>query len=46
VCRLAAEYAEVVNALRTILSARLQPQEIDQVFGGNALRFYNLDLSE
>src|SRR5580698_10711408 len=45
VCRLAAEYGEVVNALRTILSARLQPQEIDRVFGGNAVRFYGLERS-
>jgi L-fuconolactonase len=46
VCRLAAEYGEVVNALRTILSARLQPQEIEQVFGGNAQRFYGLEHSQ
>jgi L-fuconolactonase len=42
VCRLAAEYGEVVNALRTILGARLGPQEIDKVFRGNAERFYRL----
>ena len=42
VCRLAAEYGEVVNALRTILSARLGPQEIEKVFRGNAERFYGL----
>lgn len=43
VCRLAAEYGEVVNALRTILGARLGPQELDQVFRGNAERFYGLE---
>jgi L-fuconolactonase len=42
VCRLAAEYGEVVNALRTILGARLGPQEIDKIFRGNAERFYGL----
>jgi L-fuconolactonase len=42
VCRLAAEYGEVVNALRTILGARLGPQEIDRVFRSNAERFYGL----
>lgn len=43
VCRPAAEYGEVVNALRTILGARLGPQELDQVFRGNAERFYGLE---
>jgi L-fuconolactonase len=42
VCRLAAEYGEVVNALRTILGTRLKPQEIEKVFGGNAVRFFRL----
>ncbi len=42
VCRLAAEYGEVVNALRTVLSARLGPQELTKVFGGNAEQFYGL----
>jgi L-fuconolactonase len=45
VCRLAAEYGEVVNALRTILGARLGPQEIEKVFRGNAERFYGLQES-
>lgn len=44
VCRLAAEYGEVVNALRTILSARLGPQELAKVFGRNAERFYGLEM--
>lgn len=42
VCRLAAEYGEVVNALRTILSTRLGPQEIEKIFRRNAERFYGL----
>jgi L-fucono-1,5-lactonase len=42
VCRLAAEYGEVVNALRTILGVRLGPQETEKVFRGNAERFYGL----
>jgi L-fuconolactonase len=44
VCRLAAEYGEVVNALRTVLSARLGPQELRKVFGGNAEQFYGLKM--
>jgi L-fuconolactonase len=43
VCRLAAEYGEVVNALRTILGARLGPQELELVFRINAERFYGLE---
>lgn len=43
VCRLAAEYGEVVNALRTVLSASLGPQEITKVFRSNAERFYGLE---
>jgi L-fuconolactonase len=43
VCRLAAEYSEVVNALRTVLGERLGPQELEKVFGGNAERFYALE---
>lgn len=42
VCRLAAEYGEVVNALRTVLSARLGPHELEKVFRCNAERFYGL----
>jgi L-fuconolactonase len=40
VCRLAAEYGEVVNALRTILSVRLGPHNLEKIFYANALRFY------
>lgn len=42
VCRLAAEYGEVVNALRTILGVRLQPRELELIFRTNAERFYGL----
>lgn len=42
VCRLAAEYGEVVNALRTVLGARLGPPDLAKVFGSNAERFYGL----
>jgi L-fuconolactonase len=45
VCRLAAEYGEVVNALRTILNARLGPYEIESIFRCNAERFYALEES-
>lgn len=40
VCRLAAEYGEVVNALRTVLGRWLGPSEIEAIFYGNAARFY------
>lgn len=43
VCRLAAEYAEVVNALRTLLAARLGPADLEKIFRGNAERFYRLE---
>lgn len=43
VCRLAAEYAEVVNALRTLLGARLGPVDLEKIFRGNAERFYRLE---
>jgi L-fuconolactonase len=43
VCRQAAEYGEVVNALRTILDARLGPRELEKVFRENAERFYGLE---
>jgi L-fuconolactonase len=46
VCRLAAEYGEVVNALRTVLSTRLGPRELDKVFGRNAQRFYGLETGQ
>jgi L-fuconolactonase len=40
VCRLAAEYAEVLNALRTVLSARVSVADLWKIFGSNAVRFY------
>jgi hypothetical protein len=39
----AAEYGEVVNALRTVLSARLGPRELEKVFRRNAEQFYGLE---
>jgi len=40
VCKLAGEYGEVVNALRTILNQRLGPRDIAKIFCANAERFY------
>lgn len=42
VCTLAGSYAEVVNAARTLLSARYAPAEMVAVFAGNAQRLYRL----
>jgi L-fuconolactonase len=42
VCRLAGEYAEVLNALRTVLGTRLGPPELAKIFHSNAARFYGL----
>jgi L-fuconolactonase len=42
VCRLAAEYGEVINALRTILSVRLGPRDLEKIFYANAVRFYGV----
>jgi L-fuconolactonase len=42
VCLLAASYAEVVNALRTILGPRLNPDGAAKLFGRNAAAFYKL----
>ena len=42
VCRLAGEYAEVINAARTVLAGRLTADGEAKVFGRNALRFYGL----
>jgi L-fuconolactonase len=42
VCRLAAEYGEVINALRTILTPPLVAGDLDKVFGKNGERFYRL----
>jgi L-fuconolactonase len=43
VCLLAAEYGEVLNALRTIIDARLDATGIAKIYGSNALDFYRLD---
>jgi L-fuconolactonase len=42
VCLLAASYAEVVNALRTILGPSLNADGLDKLFGRNAAAFYKL----
>lgn len=42
VCRCAGEYAEVLNAARMHLDARLSPQQAAAVYGGNAARFYGI----
>lgn len=42
VCRLAAEYGEVINALRTILTPPLVAADLDKVFCKNGERFYRL----
>ena len=42
VCRLAAEYGEVVNALRTVTAGRLSADGQKKLFGGNACRIYGL----
>lgn len=43
VCRLAGEYAEVINAARTVLAELLPPGAHAAVFGGNARAFYRID---
>lgn len=43
VCLLAGGYGEVKSALEQALPP-LSPQERDKVFGGNAIRFYGLDI--
>jgi L-fuconolactonase len=42
VCLLAAGYAEVLNALRTILDPDLSADGMDKLFGRNAAAFYKL----
>ena len=44
VCLQAAAYAEVLNALRTILDPRLTGKGMAKIFGGNAIRFYKLEV--
>ncbi|MEK4007779.1 amidohydrolase family protein [Paenibacillus sp. FSL H3-0333] len=43
VCLMAATYEEVVGILRTALQGRLSTEEMEPVFGANAVRFYKLD---
>ena len=42
VCLQAASYAEVLNALRSILDRRLTADGFEKVFGRNAVEFYKL----
>lgn len=42
VCLLAGSYAEVLNALRTVLDGKLSADERAGVYGANAARFYGL----
>ena len=44
VCTLAASYGEVVALARDLLGAHLSAAEMDDVFSGNARRFYGLAL--
>ena len=43
VCTLAGTYQQVTDTARRILSS-LRPHEKDAVFGGNAAKFYRLDV--
>jgi L-fucono-1,5-lactonase len=45
VCRLAAEYGEVMSALHLILGSRLDAAGLDKVFRKNGERFYRLGLT-
>ncbi len=42
VCLLAASYAEVINALRTVVASRLSPASMDKLFFQNGSRFYGI----
>lgn len=42
VCLCAASYAEVLNAMRTILDHQMNASVMAKVFGGNAVEFYKL----
>jgi L-fuconolactonase len=42
VCLLAGSYAEVVNALRTIVANHLSPSGLAKLFSGNGRRFYGI----
>jgi L-fuconolactonase len=45
VCLLAGSYAEVLNALRTVIDAKLGEAEQEAIYGLNAVRFYRLSVS-
>jgi L-fuconolactonase len=42
VCLLAASYAEVINALRTVVADHLSPSGLAKLFSGNGTRFYRV----
>jgi L-fucono-1,5-lactonase len=42
VCLLAGSYAEVINALRTVVSDHLAPSGLAKLFSGNGTRFYGI----
>jgi L-fuconolactonase len=42
VCLLAASYAEVINALRTVVAQRLPPAGLDKLFLQNGAKFYGI----
>jgi L-fuconolactonase len=42
VCLLAATYAEVTNALRTVVADRLSPDGVSKLFSKNGRRFYGI----
>jgi L-fucono-1,5-lactonase len=43
VCLLAGSYAEVINALRTVVSDHLSPSGLAKLFSQNGTRFYGID---
>ncbi|WEK51546.1 MAG: amidohydrolase family protein [Candidatus Kaistia colombiensis] len=44
VCLLAASYAEVLNALRTLVAPLLDAAGLEKLFGRNAIAFYKLEV--
>jgi L-fuconolactonase len=43
VCLLAGSYAEVINALRTVVADHLSPSGLTKLFSRNGTRFYGID---
>ena len=43
VCLLAGSYAEVINALRTVVAGHLSPSGLTKLFSQNGTRFYGID---